>query len=115
MVKKHSTNIHNASSDNLWVQVNKSTDLVKVGDTKKFDTNYGEMKIEFGKSRRCLDYVVSDPKITHNQTVASHNSYIIKEQSSGETKQFRFVEAMYGTTSQENKNGVAILAVLKEK
>ena len=94
---KHTTSVHNASCYNLWIQVNKkSTDLVKAGDSKKIDTDYGALKIKFGQRRNFLEYVIDDPKITHNQTVASHNSYIIKEEIVDGTRIFKFIEAMYG-------------------
>jgi len=109
-MSKHSTSIFNASSDDLWVEINKSKALVKVGNCSKFSTDFGEMKIKFGNNKSSLNYEVKDEKIDRLQKVASHNSYIIK----GENGKFNFVEALYGTTSQENGKGVKVLAKLKE-
>ena len=111
MVSKHSTSIFNATSDDLWVEINKSKILVKVGNCAKFPTDFGEMKVEFGNSKSSLNFEVKHEKINQLQLNASHNSYIIKE----ENGKFNFVEAMYGTTSQENGKGVKALAKLKEE
>ena len=111
MISKHSTSIFNATSDDLWVEINKSKVLVKVGNCHKFSTDFGEMKVKFGNDKSSLNYEVKDEKINQLQMVASQNSYIIK----GENGKYNFVEAMYGTTSQENGKGVKALAKLKEE
>ena len=111
MTSKHSTSIFNATPDDLWVEIKKSKALVKVGNCNKFSTDFGELKIKFGNNKSSLNYEVKDAKINQLQMIASHNSYIIKR----ENGKFNFVEAMYGTTSQENGKGVKALAKLKEE
>ena len=109
MARKHSTIIKNATSDDLWVEINKSKDLVKVGECRKFSTDFEDIKIKFGKNRSYLNYEVKDTQINLLQRAFSNNSYIIKE----ENGIFKFVEAIYGTTSQENGKGVNVLAKFK--
>ena len=109
MARKHSTIVHNATSDDLWVEINKSKDLVKVGEYRRFSTDFEDIKIKFGKNRSYLNYEVKDAQINLLQRAFSNNSYIIKE----ENGIFKIVEAIYGTTSQENRKGVNVLSTFK--
>ena len=109
MARKHSTIVHNATSDDLWVEINKSKDLVKVGEYRRFSTDFEDIKIKFGKNGSYLNYEVKDAQINLLQRAFSNNSYIIKE----ENGIFKIVEAIYGTTSQENRKGVNVLSTFK--
>ena len=60
MLNKHSTITHNATSDDMWVEINKSKDLAKVGEYRKFSTDFEHIKIKFGKNRSYLNYEVKD-------------------------------------------------------
>merc|ERR1712126_362251 len=107
MVIKTATNISNASSECVVVEVNPSNEeaakqIVKPGESKKFYTNYGQIQVKLhliqpdhywygSKSTRVEKY-----KGKYEENFCSHNNYIIKDGKTG----LEIVQARHGTLWQ---------------
>ena len=113
MANKHTTSIGNSSSVPLPVNVTLLNEkeakiMLKVGESKKFGTDYGEMKVKLsflGCSGNWLGYnttQVDGYEVKYDQTIGSNNSYIIKEENRNGTKELKVIEARYGTLWQEH-------------
>ena len=81
---------------------------MKVGESKKFGTEYGEIKMKLsflGRSGNWFGYnttQIEGYEVKHDQTICSNNSYIIKEENRNGKKELKVIEARYGTLWQEH-------------